>query len=134
MAEAIARRDASDIMEPYSAGLYPLGDLPELTRQTLRANGCSAETLCSKPVSAKALGEADVIVNLSGLRLEQIFSEQFGLKGTASCEIQGSIEEWDVADPYGSDADLYQQTFRDIERRVRQLAERLRAAGRAVRA
>jgi protein-tyrosine-phosphatase len=134
MAEAIARRDAADIIEPCSAGLYPLGNLPGLTRQTLMANDCCAEGLCSKPVSEEALAEADVIVNLSGLPLDRIFDGPRGFDRQAACEIRANIEEWDVADPYGTDAEIYQQTFREIERRVQLLAERLRAAKRAARA
>jgi protein-tyrosine-phosphatase len=134
MAEAIARRDAHDIIEACSAGLHPLGDLPELTRKTLIANGCSIEGLGSKPVTAGALQEADVIVNLSGLQLDGIFNGQFGSETHLACEIRANIEEWDVRDPYGSDADLYEQTFRDIEGRVQRLAERLRGAKRAAHA
>lgn len=134
MAEAIARRDADDIIECCSAGLYPLGDLTDLTEETLIANGCSTEGLCSKPVTVKALVKADVIVNLSGLQLERIFNGQFGFNKRPACEIGANIEEWDVRDPYGGDAEIYQQTFREIERRVRKLAERLRATGPAVHA
>lgn len=133
MAEAITRRDAADIIEPSSAGLYPLGYLPDLTHKTLTANGCSIEGLYSKPISASALREADVIVNLSGWGLGEIFKEPIGVEGP-SCEIEANIEEWDVADPYGSDPDLYQQIFREIEVRVQQLAVRLRAVGRAAHA
>jgi protein-tyrosine-phosphatase len=134
MAEAIARRDADKIMESCSAGLYPLGDLCDLTRETLIANGCTTDGLCSKPVTLKALVEADVIVNLSGLQLDRIFNRPFAFHRRPACEIRANIEEWDVRDPYGGDAKIYQQTFRTIERRVRQLAERLRATGPAAHA
>jgi L-methionine (R)-S-oxide reductase len=131
MAEAIARRDAEDVIEAYSAGIYPLGDLPELTRQTLMAKGCSIEGLCSKRVTRKMLREADVIVNLSGLPLDHIINGQFGFEAQEACEIQANVEEWDIADPYGSNAELYQQNFREIGKRVERLAERLRAVRRA---
>ena len=134
MAEAIARRDADDILEACSAGLYPLGGLADLTKESLIANGCCTEGLRSKPVTAKALVTADVIVNLSGLQLDRIFKELFGVERRPACEIRANIEEWDVQDPYGGDAAVYQQTFRKIERRVLQLAERLRAAERAAHA
>ena len=134
MAEAVARRDAEDIVEASSAGLYPLGDLPELTRQTLIANGCSVEGLYSKPATRRTLREADVIVNLSGLQLDCIFHAQFGFEAPEACEILANVEEWDVADPYGSKAELYQQIFREIEKRVGQLAERLRAEARTAQA
>jgi len=35
MAESIARYDAADVMEVFSAGLAPLGFLPTFTTQTL---------------------------------------------------------------------------------------------------
>lgn len=134
MAEAIARRDAQDIIEASSAGLYPLGDLPELTRQTLIANGCCIEGLCSKQATRRTLREADVIVNLSGLKLDHIFHGQLGFEAQKACEILANVEEWGIADPYGSNAELYQQIFREIEKRVGQLAERLRAEARTAHA
>jgi hypothetical protein len=39
------------------------------------------------------------------------------------------VEDWDVQDPYGTDPVLYQTIYEDIQRRVSQLAERLRGAG-----
>jgi protein-tyrosine-phosphatase len=38
----------------------------------------------------------------------------------------GKVEDWDVQDPYGSDPVLYQTIYEDIQRKVVQLAERLR--------
>jgi len=45
--EAIARYDAADVIEPFSAGLSPLGSIPEETKQTLVLNGYSANGLTS---------------------------------------------------------------------------------------
>ena len=126
LAESIARRHAPDIIEPRSAGLRPLGFLPELTTQTLLANNCSIERLSSKPIRLEELQNADLIVNLSGLPLEMAFNGRF-TPATPSCEMGENVEEWDIADPYGANASLYQQIFREIEERVQQLAGRLRA-------
>lgn len=130
MAEAIARRDAPDIIEPSSAGLYPLGCIADLTTETLRVNGYPSEGLSSKAVTLEALRRADLIVNLSCLPLALVFKREFQPQSQPSCEIGENVEEWDVADPYGSDLNLYQQTFQEIEGRVRGLAERLRAVDR----
>lgn len=127
LAESIARRDASDIIEPESAGMRPLGFLPQLTTQTLLANNCTIEGLSSKPIRRESLHSADVIVNLSGLPFEWAFDGRFE---PASCEMGENVEEWDVADPYGADAGLYQQIFSEIEDQVQQLAKRLRAVKR----
>ena len=75
-----------------------------------------------------------MIVNLSGLQLDRIFHGQFGFEAPEACEILANVEEWDIADPYGSSAALYQQIFKEIEKRVEQLAERLRAAARTAHA
>jgi protein-tyrosine-phosphatase len=41
MADVIARQEASDVMTVESAGLVPLGYVPELTTDTLKKNGYS---------------------------------------------------------------------------------------------
>ena len=66
MAEAIARYDAADVIVPSSAGLGPLGFIPEQTRQTLQLNGYSWKGLSSKRLTIEAIDGADLIINMSG--------------------------------------------------------------------
>ena len=54
MAEAIARYDAADVIEPASAGLSPLGYIADLTKQTLMRNGYSVTGLTSDPLAGAA--------------------------------------------------------------------------------
>ncbi|MGB7282239.1 MAG: low molecular weight phosphatase family protein [Candidatus Acidiferrum sp.] len=119
MAEAIASRNASDVIQASSAGLTPLGRLEPMTKQTLANNGYSSEGLESKPLLSAALQEADIVVNMSGRRGEMAFRDLF------------RVEDWDVEDPYGAGAELYQTIFEEIEQRVGDLAERLRDATRS---
>ena len=114
MAESIARRDARDVIEACSAGLTPLGFVPLLTMQTLAANSYSIEGLCSTPITGEVWDAADMVINMSGIAKERAFIEY------------GKVEDWDVQDPYGSDPVLYQTIYEDIQRKVVQLAERLR--------
>jgi len=116
MAESIARRDAADVIDACSAGLSPLGYVPVLTMQTLAANGYSIEDLCSTPVTRAVWDAADIVINMSGIAKQRAFID---------C---GKVEDWDVQDPYGSDPVLYQTIYEDIQRKVSQLAERLRGA------
>jgi protein-tyrosine-phosphatase len=116
MAESIARRDAADVIDASSAGLSPLGFVPDLTRQTLTVNGYSIESLESTPVTRDVWDLADIVINMSGVPKARAFSDP------------GKVEDWDVQDPYGEDAELYQTIHVDIQRRVAQLAERLRNA------
>jgi len=114
MAEAIARYDAADVMEPSSAGLSPLGYLAELTKQTLMKNGYSTNGLTSSILTRAATEAAELIINMTGRSREDIFR---GLQ---------KVEDWIVQDPYGEDQETYQRVFEGIRRRVNQLVLRLR--------
>jgi protein-tyrosine-phosphatase len=118
MAESIARRDAADVIDACSAGLSPLGYVPVLTTQTLATNGYSIESLASTPITRAVWDAADMVINMSGVAKERAFTDP------------GKVEDWDVQDPYGSDPVLYQTIYEDIQRKVAQLAERLRGAVR----
>ena len=107
MAESIARYDATDVIEPSSAGLYPLGYIAELTKQTLTKNGYFANGLTSDALTKEAVEAADLIINMTGIPSEEIFRGQ------------NNVQEWLVEDPYGEDPETYQ-------RRVNQLALSLR--------
>jgi protein-tyrosine-phosphatase len=126
MAEAIARRDAADVIEPTSAGLYPLGRLPELTVETLETNNYSIEGLSSKYISREAVQQADLIVNLSGTPIEHLFSS-----GPSRLRDGQHIENWDVSDPYGEDPATYQRILGELQQRVQGLASRLREEHRS---
>lgn len=114
MAEAISCYDAADVIEPSSAGLYPLGYIAELTKQTLRQNGYSANGLTSDALRKEAVEAADLIINMTGRASEEIFRGR------------ENVEDWLVQDPFGGDPETYQRVFEGIQRRVNQLAFSLR--------
>ncbi len=119
MGEAIARKEAADVMEASSAGIFPLGMIPELTRATLSKNGYSTEGLESKGLKELAAEEIDLVLNMSGMD-QPVALAQFE-----------KVEEWEVGDPYGGDEATYQRILQEIQRRVRELAQRLRNGQRA---
>lgn len=114
MAEAIARHHASDVIEPSSAGLAPLGYIVEPTTDTLIANGYPVEGLSSKRLSRQAIDSADFIVNLSGHPIDYLPEHV-------------KVEEWPVEDPYGEDPATYQRILEEIKDRVLTLAARFRS-------
>lgn len=116
MAEAIARRDASEEIEASSAGLAPLGFVAEMTTQTLLRNGYAVEGLASKPISSDAWESADIVINMSGRAREFAFRDFRG---------HAKVEDWEIEDPYG-DPEKYQGTYETVQRRVADLARRLR--------
>jgi protein-tyrosine phosphatase len=117
MAEAIARRDAADVMEASSAGLAALGFVAGPTLAVLHERGYVVEELRSKGLRREMYEQADLVINMSGRPKEEIFTAY------------GKVQDWDVEDPYGADLEIYRRICEDIEERVRELAERIRAQG-----
>jgi arsenate reductase (thioredoxin) len=110
MAEAIARRDASDALEASSAGLAPLGFVAAMTKQTLVKNGCSVEGLESKTISRELWEQADIVINMSGRAFREL----------------SKVEDWEIEDPFGEDREVFQRVFEKIRLRVTELAQRCR--------
>jgi len=114
MAEAIARRDASDVINPESAGLHPLGFIDKTAIAVLAERGLSVEGQFSKGLRDASLSKPDLIVNMSGERGPSFF--------------YGSVvEDWRVQDPFGENMELHRRICNDIERRIKDLAQRLRS-------
>jgi arsenate reductase (thioredoxin) len=122
IAEAIARSIANNVIEPASAGLYPLGRLPEATEQILRANGYSIEGLSSKPLTLEAVQLADHVVNMSGEDIDLHLPRN----SPEAVRLARKMEVWDVQDPYGEDTATYQRILEHLESRIVLLAARLR--------
>jgi arsenate reductase len=116
MAESIGLRDAANFFEPSSAGLSPLGVIQKLTLATLKTNGYPTDGLSSKAILKDDWAAADLVINMSGYPKQRAFPRSEWHK----------IEDWEVADPYGSDPAIYQRIFEDIRTRIESLAARLR--------
>jgi len=114
MAQAIARYDAADVIDASSAGVAPLGFIPDLTKRTLTMNGYSADGLTSNKATLEGCNAADIIINMTGAPWAETFSNR------------EKVEDWIVQDPYGAAPDTYQRVFEGIKRRVNQLALGLR--------
>jgi protein-tyrosine-phosphatase len=117
MAEAIARSEAWDVIEPMSAGIAPLGFVAKETIATLVENDFSVDGLESKALTTTLWDAAQVVVNMTGRPAETAF------RGFPDL---GKVEEWKVDDPYGEDRAAYRRICVEIEQRVGKLAERLR--------
>jgi arsenate reductase (thioredoxin) len=124
MAEAVARQLASDIIEPSSAGLCPLGRLAENTERVLRANGYPISGLESKSLRRDAMEGADIIINMSGDALDCLLENG----STPDSQLVQKVEDWPIDDPYGDTSIVYQLTLEELETRILDLASRLRGS------
>lgn len=115
MAEALARHEGSDVIEPASAGVAALGVIAPATRAVLAERGVRTDGQYSKTLTPSDCEEADLIVNMAGKPADVV------LRGYESKSV-----DWEVADPYGQDLELYRRICDEIDDRVRQLAEHLR--------
>jgi len=129
MAEALARRMAPDILEAASAGISPLGRIPEATRTVLRERGIPFDDQFSKGLDDASLAPADFIVNLTGIPGTSLFSASYlAARNNSATQSRGAkILDWDVHDPYGDDAETYRRVRDDIEFRLREWIAGLRA-------
>jgi len=113
MAEALARRDAADVIEPASAGISPFGRVVEPTRLVLLEKGMQIDRQFSKGLSDATLFRPDLVINMTGIPGSSLFA-------------QTRCQDWDVEDPYGEHLETYRRICEDIEARVQELAQRLR--------
>jgi protein-tyrosine-phosphatase len=115
MAEGIARHNASDVIEPSSAGLVPFGQIPATTQIVLDERGISMDGQTSKALRTEDISAADLVINMTGRAGAAIFDEPVP-----------PFEDWDVCDPYGLKLEAYRTIRDEIEARVEDLARRLR--------
>jgi arsenate reductase (thioredoxin) len=113
MAEALARRDAADIIDPASAGISPFGRVVEPTRLVLLEKGIHIDAQFSKGLSDATLFRPNLVINMTGIPGASLFAHV-------------RYQDWDVEDPYGEHLETYRRICEDIEARVQELAASLR--------
>lgn len=119
LAEAFSRHLASDVIDPFSAGLSPLGRIAQATQAVGQEFGLSFDGQSSKGFTEEDLDRADLIVNLTGIPARAAF------------ETEKPVVDWDVDDPYGEDVEVYRRIAEEIEQRVCELAAEFRSPGAA---
>jgi arsenate reductase (thioredoxin) len=113
IAEAMARHQFSELIEAESAGLAPLGRVASETLAALQERGIRAEGLYSKSISdITAIFEPEIVVNISGHPVRNYFP-------------QTVVVDWEIADPYGSDPEIYRRVCAEVEDRLNALVAEL---------
>jgi len=115
MAEGFAKYLGGDVMEAQSAGMMPLGSVPQQTRKVMLEKESPIDEQFPKGVEVFRNTAFDLVINMSGIMLPK------GLKEKERV--------WTVADPYGRSDGAYRQVRDEIEGKVKELAEQIRLAG-----
>lgn len=112
MAEGFARAYGADVLEAQSAGLAPAVALVSLTHQVMLEKGIDLSESVPQRLDELA-GPFDLIVNMSGHDVSML--------------TDAPVEIWDVLDPIGESEQVFRLVRDEIEQRVRELIESLRA-------
>ncbi len=117
MAEGFARAYHADVIEAESAGVSPLGFVPDETAASMLERDVSLKGHHSKGMDAFELRSFDVIVNMSGFPFPNSLSRAV------------TILDWNVEDPYLGNERRYRKVRDDVEKRVARLAAEFRDDG-----
>lgn len=112
MAEALARKYGSDVLEASSAGLSPAHGLDAPTSTILREKNIDPGDHQPRSLLDFDLSQYDLIVNISGRMLRE--------------RADIPMETWNVTDPFGASDDEYRATRDKLEMLVMNLILRIR--------
>ena len=110
IAEALARHFWTGGLEARSAGLAPLGYLPDLTLEVLNEAGISTDGLYSKGLSDLRLDDIDYMVNLTQFKVRDLIPSSFS----------GKLISHYVRDPFGLEIEAYRQVREGLNSLVRE--------------
>lgn len=105
MAEALTKHHFGEFIEIASAGIAPLGHIPENTQLVLEEVGVSWKGLRSKSIDGVILDRFDLIINLMDMPIQRFIPKRFHDK---------VIDSY-VQDPFGSSLNSYRHTRETIE-------------------
>jgi arsenate reductase len=119
MAEALARLDHAELLDPVSAGSYPTGWVHHYAIQAMNALGSSMEGARSKPAEEFKDTSFDVVVTVCDAAAQDCPTWPNAKR----------LEHWPIEDPsFGDPATRYERflaTRDELRRRIQLLAEEL---------
>jgi arsenate reductase len=116
MAEAFARHLASDVIEPVSGGTEPAERVDPGAVEAMREIGIDMSEAHPKQLSRETLESLDLVVHM-------------GCGAPGMCLVVPGVpsEDWGIEDPVGKSPEKYREVVRVIEKKIQDLAARLRS-------
>ncbi|WLD93174.1 low molecular weight protein arginine phosphatase [Alkalihalobacillus sp. AL-G] len=137
MAEALLNDRSNGKIDARSAGLFATPGYPanEHTIQTLKEEGISIDH-ASKPLTTELVDWANVILTMTQQHkqsiliqypelADRVFTFKEFVKGESVVGADDFEESYDVTDPYGGHADIYRQTFKELDELITKLLKKL---------
>lgn len=137
MAEALLNHHSNGKVEAKSAGLFAVDGNPasEHTIQVLQEEGVPIDH-ASKPLTPDLIDWADVMLTMTAqhkqtilLQYPELADRVFTIKEYTELDggngSEGYTDSVDVTDPYGGHADIYRQTFKELDELILKLTKRL---------
>jgi arsenate reductase len=121
MAEGFARDMGDAFVDVYSAGVRPTGHLSEEAVEVMRERGVDIRGQRSKGLDEVSVDEMDYVVSLTNESASQLCPSTF----------RGVTLDWDIEDPVGGPIDEFRATRDVIEKKVRDLIQRVWRDGRS---
>jgi len=118
MAEAFARHLASDVIDPVSGGTEPAERVDPGAVAAMKEIGIDISRARPKQLSKETLQSLDLVIHM-------------GCGAPGMCLTVPGIpsEDWGIEDPVGKSPEKYREVMGIIEKKIRDLAARLRSGG-----
>ncbi len=116
MAEGFGNYFGQGEVVAFSAGTMPAGRVHPLAIEAMREIGIDITRQASKSVDEFDISQFDAVVSLCDARTDQLCPATY----------MGIQEHWNIPDPVGLPIEEFRRVRAMIEKRVRDLVERLR--------
>lgn len=131
LASALLKVKAAEIVEVKSAGVHAVPKMPasDGTKAILEEKNISFEHEAT-PLSKELLRWADLVLTMSNSHKQFIYSmfpdEKKEHVYTLKEYVDPTVENTDIADPFGGSVDVYRETAKEIETYIDELIKKIK--------
>jgi arsenate reductase len=118
MAEGFARARGGDVVEAFSAGIHPTGQISHDAIHVMEEKGIDISDLRSSGFNEAPLRDIDLVISMTGFPAAEYLPRTY----------PGTVVDWDIDDPIGRSLSTFHRVRDEIETRVDGLLEEIRRA------
>ena len=118
IAEGFARAKGSDVVEVFSAGIHPTGQISHDAIHVMEELGIDISDLQSNGLNDVPLGEIGMVVSMTGFPAREYLPLTY----------TGTVIDWDIDDPIGRSLSTFHRVRDEIQTKVLDLLEQIRRA------